>query len=134
MSDQTSSASGSVAEETARLLEALMGVQADPAGAAREAPEATAGEHTHTPGAAEDVCRLCPVCQLLRVARSVSPQTLDRLADLASAVTETLREVAAARWQDTGRKPEATQRPQTQDIPVRHDTDDTDDDEDEDAR
>jgi hypothetical protein len=37
------------------------------------------------------------VCQVLRVVRSVRPETLDRLADLAAAVTDTLRDAAAHR-------------------------------------
>ncbi|MDQ2756436.1 MAG: hypothetical protein M3Y71_07710 [Actinomycetota bacterium] len=37
------------------------------------------------------------MCQLLQVARAVRPDTVDRLADLAGALTDMLRDVAAAR-------------------------------------
>lgn len=113
---------GSVAEETARLLDALL-KPAPPAPASdrepvpESAPPDSAaaaddlcptcghapGEATSVDGAtrAADVCHLCPVCHVLRVVRSVSPETLDRLADLAAAVTESLRDAAASRWRDT---------------------------------
>jgi hypothetical protein len=37
--------------------------------------------------------------------RSVNPETVDRLADLAAAVTQTLRDLAAHRWAQSGRPP-----------------------------
>ena len=39
-------------------------------------------------------CRLCPVCQGISLMRSVRPETVDLLADLALAVAATLRDVA----------------------------------------
>lgn len=39
-------------------------------------------------------CQLCPLCQGIAFLRSVRPETVDRLADLASAVATTLRDVA----------------------------------------
>ncbi len=106
---------GSVAQETARLLEALLGPSVGPAPepAAPDTTSAPAGDqpapcptcgHTGSgtegaPGA--DVCRVCPVCQVLRAVRAVRPETLDRLADLAAAVTETLRDAAAHRWHES---------------------------------
>jgi hypothetical protein len=123
---------GSVAQETARLLEALLGApnaSAEPAPDAASAPDASrdaspkaspaapgppvdapcptcghtdVGVEGGAAGRVDDgpasVCRVCPVCQVLRVVRSVRPETLDRLADLAAAVTETLRDAAAHRW------------------------------------
>src|SRR5512132_1676357 len=91
---------GSVAEETARLLDALLagtgapgqdeasgtafrtGATDQPRVGADAEPCPTCG---HVPGTVHDpqegdVCRLCPVCQLLRVVRTVRPETLDRLA------------------------------------------------------
>jgi hypothetical protein len=54
----------------------------------------------------------------LRVVRTVRPETLDRLADLAAAVTETLRDVAASRWQESGSPPPRRARPEVEDIQV----------------
>ncbi len=79
------------------------------------------------PGAAHaaagdgEVCHLCPVCQLLRVVRTVRPETLDRLADLAAAVTDTLRDVAASRWRETGSPPPRRSRAEVQDIEIEGD-------------
>ena len=128
---------GSVADETARLLDALLGPAATPAEPPSEgAPSADAPSPEpcptcgHTDGGparnhrAAEVCHLCPVCQVLRIVRSVRPETLDRLADLASAVTETLRDAAAERWRTAGASDDgapAAARPQVQDIVVGHD-------------
>ena len=130
---------GSVAEETALLLDALLaGTSAAPQDEAsgtayRTGVTDAAGEEKadaepcptcgHVPGTAHDpqdgdVCRLCPVCQLLRVVRTVRPETLDRLADLAAAVTETLRDVAASRWQESGSPPPRRAQSEVQDIQV----------------
>jgi hypothetical protein len=135
---------GSVAEETARLVEALLaGTGApgqdeasgpadrtdasDQSGTEQSGEEKTAAEPCptcgHVPGTGHDpqngdVCRLCPVCQLLRVVRTVRPETLDQLADLAAAVTETLREVAATRWRESGSAPPRRPRPEVEDIHV----------------
>jgi hypothetical protein len=40
-------------------------------------------------------CRLCPLCQGIALLRSVRPETVDRLADFATAVAGTLRDLAA---------------------------------------
>ena len=40
-------------------------------------------------------CQVCPICQGIALLRTVRPETVDRLADLAGAVAATLREVAA---------------------------------------
>jgi hypothetical protein len=140
---------GSVAEETARLLDALMAgipgadeVAGNPAGgdayrnepAPDDAAEGTVGPEAepcptcgHVPGPAHaaagdgEVCHLCPVCQLLRVVRTVRPETLDRLADLAAAVTDTLRDVAASRWRETGSPPARRPRVEVQDIEIEGD-------------
>jgi hypothetical protein len=122
---------GSVAEETARLLDALLaGADAAPTGRAHRAPEVDAepvGDACptcgHAPGASHtaasgEACHLCPVCQLLRVVRTVRPETLDRLADLAAAVTETLRDSAASRWRETGSPPPRRARPEVEEIPI----------------
>ena len=146
---------GTVADETARLVEAL-GVWATsvssssgttaPVPSRPQAPPATETQHTPTgspddapqddPGAhggagpdyeprpeAPDEtgrcghcgartgvgqtvsCQVCPVCQGIALLRTVRPETVDRLADLAGSVAATLREVAAhvrTRAQDPG--------------------------------
>ncbi len=109
---------GTVAEEAAKLL-ALLGqrnrerpVRDTAAGEGAEdshdAHEAHA-RHSASPGPppAEDTCRdhpragealtcaLCPICQGLAVLRTLHPDTVDRLADLAAAAAAALRELAA---------------------------------------
>ena len=128
---------GSVAEETARLLDALLSgaggsghdeasgaaYRTDPADPSQPATAEACPTCGHVPGPDQtvtdgDVCRLCPVCQLLRVVRTVRPETLDRMADLAAAVTETLRDVAASRWHESGSSPPRRTRPEVEDIQV----------------
>ena len=132
---------GSVAEETARLLDALPAGTSgagESSGHAYASAEAPAPEPVaepcptcgHVPGAGHataqdgEVCHLCPVCQLLRVVRTVRPETLDRLADLAAAMTDTLRDVAASRWRDTGTAPPRRARPDVEDIQIEGDESD----------
>lgn len=124
---------GSVAEETARLLDALLSGSAGEAEASEPADRAseeaaetcpTCGHvagSTHTGQSSAEVCHLCPVCQLLRVVRTVRPETLDRLADLAAAVTDTLRDVAASRWRESGATPPRRARPEVEDILIESD-------------
>ncbi len=144
---------GSVAEETARLLDALFG--GEPAGPPRQAqsghePESRRDEESEaatrqtevcvscgqevgskTCGAkassASDVCHLCPICQLISTVRSVRPETVERLADLAAALTATLRDVAATRWAETGQPAAERHRSTVEDIDVHDDDDPTDD-------
>jgi hypothetical protein len=123
---------GSVAEETARLLDALLSGSAgeaeasEPDRASEDAAEACptcghAAGSTPTGDSSAEVCHLCPVCQLLRVVRTVRPETLDRLADLAAAVTDTLRDVAASRWHESGATPPRRARPEVEDILIESD-------------
>jgi len=158
---------GSVAEETARLLDALLGPApaTSPGEAADDhvqdpddhvqdpddhpdnrcptcghdprtgSPADTSAADTSLAGGPAEVCHLCPVCQVLRVVRSVRPETLDRLADLAAAVTESLRDAAAERWRSAGATDDATgspvpPRPRVQDIVVADDDDGLDETED----
>lgn len=97
---------GSVAEEAARLLDALGGwastahnpYAAKPAAPASGDHEARCESCGAQNGMGQAVtCQLCPVCQGLTLLRAVRPETVDRLADLAGAVTEVLRDIAAAR-------------------------------------
>ncbi|MEO6142974.1 MAG: hypothetical protein ABIP19_03265 [Dermatophilaceae bacterium] len=122
MAEQTRPVNGTVAEEAARLIEAMAsmasagavprkdpssrdGGQSRDAGSPAEAGASGAdnrhehsdstcaacgGERSATPVA----CKLCPLCQGIALLRSVRPETVDRLADLASAVASSLRDVA----------------------------------------
>jgi hypothetical protein len=100
---------GSVAEETARLLEALGDWAEDlasdhargasqsgyAAGAPREADPRCAHCGADSRMGEAMTCRLCPLCQGIAVLRAVRPETVDRLADLAGALSSTLRDLAA---------------------------------------
>ncbi len=119
MTDQHQAPIGTVAEEAARLVAAMATMarsSADPgpdpspyagpedappgdassAGApsagARSAGACSAcgGDSDGTPVA----CKLCPLCQGIALLRSVRPETVDRLADLASALAAGLRDMA----------------------------------------
>jgi len=74
-------------------------------GAAAPSPCPSCGQMAGDRNASGDasVCHLCPVCQLITAVRSVNPETVERLADLAAAVSQTLRDVAADRWARSGR-------------------------------
>jgi len=80
------------------------------------------GERDHTPA----TCRLCPLCRGLAVLRSVRPETVDLLADLAVAMAASLRDVATrSRASDRGSSARSASsgspdgdRATVQDIPV----------------
>ena len=131
--DPTTEPVGSVAEETARLVEALgawAGGLGTSGGHAQEGGSSAArGRHAGAadqdeagpgpqrcrtgPGDEEEsrcgrcggtgrvgealTCQLCPLCQGINVLRAVRPETVERLADLASALASTLRDIAADR-------------------------------------
>jgi hypothetical protein len=70
----------------------------DPAAAGAPAATPSAGACSSCGGERDGTpvsCRLCPLCQGIALLRSVRPETVDRLADLASAVAESLRDLAA---------------------------------------
>ena len=112
---------GSVAEETARLLDALLAAVPGPAVDPPTAPvcpscggrEADDRTEAPPPPPPPSTCRLCPVCQLLQVAQAVRPDLVDRLADLAGAVTELLRDVAVARRAEHSPGPADGPRPES---------------------
>ncbi len=83
---------GTVAEEAARLFESLTGRPLDPS--AFEPPADKGGCH-HPPVGEATTCAVCPVCRGILWVRTLSPETIDRLADLASAAATSLRELAA---------------------------------------
>lgn len=118
---------GSVAEETARLIEMLaaggawgaavrgsgsgaagrsgghQGARGTPDGDGPDAGEgaprtqhAGAAQHTCTCGGSTPLaCRLCPVCQLISFLSSISPDTIDRAADMVGLAATALRDLAA---------------------------------------
>jgi len=124
MTEQTHSANGTVAEEAARLIEAMASMARSTAGAGQEGsvyPDGPAREsapgaaHEGSPGSDNNdeplngacsacgsvrdstpvACRLCPMCQGIAFIRSVRPETVDRLADFAAALASSLRDMAA---------------------------------------
>lgn len=122
MTEQTEPANGTVAEEAARLIEAMASMARAGAGPRQEPSSYDGGppqgwgspgeSKASGPDPSDDptdgtcrscgrerdgtpvACRLCPLCQGIAFLRSVRPETVDRLADLASAVAATLRDVA----------------------------------------
>jgi hypothetical protein len=137
-----------VAEETARLMEALGGwaddLRAHHDGASRPRPgtgepgpgepgpdEPVPGAGEPEPGAGGEqagtphtgrcehcgvssragealTCQLCPVCQGIALLRTVRPETVERLADVAAALSGALRDIAADRF---GQPPQPPQPP-----------------------
>ncbi|MEO8517571.1 MAG: hypothetical protein ABI438_00210 [Dermatophilaceae bacterium] len=123
--EQAPTGNGTVAQEAARLIETLtlmarstadwgLGTNAD--GPTRDsAPDAhdDAPDHDHRDDKGDEpsegvcsacggerestpvACKLCPLCQGIAFIRSVRPETVDRLADLASVVASSLRDLAA---------------------------------------
>jgi hypothetical protein len=72
---------GPLAEEAARLVEAIgewaRGAVGDPLHGVGEGPE----------------CQICPVCQLLALARRTQPETFGHLVDAATSVMAAMRSV-----------------------------------------
>jgi len=101
---------GSVAEEAARLLGLFAAglpdsaLHAAGARAAGEPPPSHAcPECGHDPHARTDpVCRVCPVCRVLAVVRAISPETLEKVADIVDLAGEALRGLAARQRGDGG--------------------------------
>ena len=87
---------------------------------ARRACSACGRENEGTPVA----CRLCPLCQGIALLRSVRPETVDRLADLVSAMADSLRDLASQSRASTpdpesrSRSGGPSDRAPVQDIPV----------------
>jgi len=119
---------GSVADEAARLLESLRRTAADaaeaahPAGGEGERSAAAAPDASSTsdatdarpgtaapatdggtaPGCTDPFCQWCPLCRTSAVVRSLSPETLSRLADLAGVAAAVLADLASARGSASG--------------------------------
>jgi hypothetical protein len=104
--DQWDEQVGSVAEEAQRLLESLRlsggGDDAPAADGERPGPSGAADAHAE-PGEAEPwvctdpFCRSCPLCRTVAVVRGLSPETLRRLADLATVAAGVLSDLAGER-------------------------------------
>lgn len=71
---------GSVAQEATKLLEALGRSEQD--------------EHVHVAMGEAESCSWCPVCRGVTLLRGVSPETLGRLADLATTAATVLADLA----------------------------------------
>ncbi|MFQ6170568.1 hypothetical protein ACK8HX_03085 [Oryzobacter sp. R7] len=123
---------GSVADEAARLLESLRRTAADaadpPDGGGPKVHEDDDGsrpgaeEADARPGCEDPFCQWCPLCRTSAVVRSLSPETLARLADLAGVAAAVLADLAAARGRtstpDPAEAPAEPARPRTRPIPV----------------
>lgn len=85
---------GTLAEEAARLAEAVhrwageRAGQAPGAGAtdARSWSDRIAGDHPE--------CQICPLCQVVTVVRGARPEVVEHLADAATSIAAALRELA----------------------------------------
>jgi len=83
---------------------------------------ACGGDSDGTPVA----CKLCPLCQGIALLRSIRPETVDRLADLAQAMAASLRDVAtqsrasgsSSDARSSSGRPSDRGRATVQDIPV----------------
>lgn len=99
---------GTVADEAARLLESLRRSAADAAPtdtapATATPPDGTPrpeGDDSAGPGCSDPFCQWCPLCRTAAVVRSLSPETLARLADLAGVAAAVLTDLASARGRD----------------------------------
>ena len=92
---------GSLAEETARLLDALEGWtrRRDPHDAE---PAEEPDHHAHdAPGAPSGDCRLCPLCQGARLMRSVTPEVRDHLTSAVGSLIQAASAMVAAHSADS---------------------------------
>lgn len=97
---------GSVADEAARLLESLRrsaetaASEAAAASATHDEPDAVPAPPAPAPADAaphDPFCTWCPLCRGAAVVRSLSPETLARLADLATLAASVLTDLASSR-------------------------------------
>ena len=130
---------GSVAQEAALFLRALR-EHGDPTGRASDepppddtpgaAPTPAAGAQdgeqpaVHPPGS---TCTWCPLCRTVDLVRTMSPETLERLADLAAVAATAVAELAVqARHGQSDdrtppRPPQPAPRPTARTVPVTDD-------------
>lgn len=84
---------GSVADEAARLAEALQGWATTHTGTPAAGLLGALDGHVAT-GTAE--CQLCPLCRLIAVARDAGPEVYDHLSDAMVAMLQAVRALAEA--------------------------------------
>ena len=127
---------GSVADEATRLLESLrrsaeaaaQAPAADPPAAGHSAGDqaSDAGVPGGTsaagpePAAHDPFCTWCPLCRGAAVVRSLSPETLTRLADLAALAATVLTDLAGSRT--AGEHPASERASAAASDPAAHDT------------
>ncbi len=111
---------GSLAEETARLLDALEGWtrRRDP----HDPEPAEEPEHAHdAQGGPSGDCRLCPLCQGARLMRSVTPEVRDHLHTAVGSLIQAASAMVAAHSADN-----QSSGPRVQHIDLDADFDDDD--------
>lgn len=90
----------------------------DPGSGSSSGRTGPSGSGTHTctcGGTTPQACRLCPVCQVISFVSAISPETIDRAADLVGFAATALRDLATAQRE----RQEATARttPTGEDVP-----------------
>lgn len=65
-------------------------------------PEAAGSRTCTCGGTPPQSCRLCPVCQVIAFVSSISPETIDRAADLVAFAAVALRDLATAQRERQG--------------------------------
>lgn len=104
---------GTVAEEAARLVQSLRGwagagSEAGTGGDTRTGSDTGTGADAAADGCAcschrtgeAATCRLCPVCRGIALLRAVRPETLERVADVATMAAAALHDLAEQRRGD----------------------------------
>jgi hypothetical protein len=100
VSTETPHEPGSLADEAAALFVAFQ-QWAGRSGSGEEAPHAADGMSE---------CRLCPLCQFLRLVRGARPEVYGHLADAAASFTAAVRELIAAHERDWSSRPASDKR------------------------
>ncbi|EAP98810.1 hypothetical protein JNB_01540 [Janibacter sp. HTCC2649] len=127
---------GSVADEAAKLLEALgrsQGSRGQFSSATAESDEesessegfddaSVPSEHVHVAMGDAETCTWCPVCRSVTLLKGVSPETLGRLADLATAAATLLADMATRHTESsssaTAERAPSERSPRTEPIAV----------------
>lgn len=90
---------GSLAEETARLFEAL---QQAAGGWNRGSPHD--GPEVHDHAATPSSCRVCPLCQVIAAVQNVRPETVQHLADAAASLAAAVADLVGSAATDPRRQ------------------------------
>lgn len=100
---------GSVAEEAARLFEALQEWSRRGAAGATEATDATDAPRGRAAEAPE--CRVCPLCRLLGTLREARPEVFEHLTTAAAALSAAVTDLVVTHEQEwTGRRSTGLER------------------------